>query len=148
MPGAETTPSAAVLDASVAVRWVIPERGSNEAAALLARPISWLAPRLMLTEAAAALRRKVAEGELSPAVAIQALGALVEAVADGTVRVTEDEEFISSALTLALTLGHKVPDCLYLAVAEREGCELATADQRLEQLARQRGISTYLVPSG
>ena len=102
----------------------------------------------MLTEAAAALRRKVAGRELSAAVAIQALGALVEAVADGTVRVTDDEEFVSSALALAVTLGHKVPDCLYLAVAEREGCELATADQRLEQLARQRGIATYLVPSG
>ena len=148
MPGAEARPSTAVLDASVAVRWVVPERGSNEAAELLARPISWLAPRLMLTEAAAALRRKVAGRELSAAVAIQALGALVEAVADGTVRVTDDEEFVSSALALALTLGHKVPDCLYLAVAEREGCELATADQRLEQLARQRGIATYLVPSG
>lgn len=148
MPGAEARPSTAVLDASIAVRWVVPERGSNEAAELLARPISWLAPRLMLTEAAAALRRKVAGGELSPAVAIQALGALVEAVADGTVRVTDDEEFVSSALVLALTLGHKVPDCLYLAVAEREGCELATADQRLEQLARQRGITTFLVPSG
>lgn len=148
MPGAEARPSTAVLDASVAVRWVVPERGSNEAAELLARPISWLAPRLMLTEAAAALRRKVAGRELSAAVAIQALGALVEAVADGTVRVTDDEEFVSSALALAVTLGHKVPDCLYLAVAEREGCELATADQRLEQLARQRGIATYLVPSG
>jgi predicted nucleic acid-binding protein len=148
MPGAEPRPTTAVLDASVAVRWVVPERGSDEAAELLARPIAWLAPRLMLTEAAAALRRKVAGGELSVAVAVQALGALVEAIADGTVRVADDEEFVSSALVLALTLGHKVPDCLYLAVAEREGCELATADQRLEQLARQRGIATYLVPSG
>jgi predicted nucleic acid-binding protein len=147
MPGAEATPSAAVLDASVAVRWVVPERGSDEAADLLARPISWLTPRLMLTEAAGALRRKVAGGELSAAAAIQALGALIEAVADGTVLVLDDEEFISSALSLALTLGHKVPDCLYLAVAEREGCELATADQRLDELARQRGIATYLVPS-
>ncbi len=148
MPGAETRPSTAVLDASVAIRWVIPERGSDEAAELLTRPIGWLAPRLMLTEAAATLRRKVAGGEVAPAVAIQALGALVEAVADGTVRVTDDEDFVSAALGLALTLGHKVPDCLYLAVAEREGCELATADQRLEALARQRGIGTYLIPSG
>lgn len=145
MPGAE--PSTAVLDASVAIRWVVPERGSSEAAHLLTRPIGWVAPRLMLTEVAAALRRKVAGGELSEAVAIQALGALVEAVADGTIRVTDDEEFVASALTLAITLGQKVPDCLYLAVAEREGCGLATADRRLEQLARKRGITTHLIPS-
>src|SRR5262245_56636852 len=144
MPGGETTPSAAVLDASVAVRWVVPERGSQEAAELLMRPISWLAPRLMLAEAAGALRRKGAGGGLSAPAAIQARGRLVEAVADGTVRLLEDEEFIASALTLAITLGHRVPDCLYLAVAEREGCQLATADQHLEDLARQRRIATYL----
>jgi predicted nucleic acid-binding protein len=147
MPGGETAASVAVLDASVAVRWVVAERGSAEAADLLARPIRWLAPRSMLTEAASALRRKVVGAELSPAAAIQALGALVEAAADGTIRVADDEEFIASALTLALGIGHKVPDCLYLALAEREGCGLATADRRLEQLARERGISTYLVPS-
>src|SRR5574341_742650 len=118
MPGAEPTPSVAVLDASVAVRWVVPERGSEEAAELLSRPVLWVAPRLMLTEAASALRRKVAEGELRAEIAVQALNTLVEAVADGTILLTEDEDFVPSALTLALTLLHKLPDCLYLAVAE------------------------------
>ena len=148
MPGAEPAgPSVAVLDASVAVRWMVPERGSAEAAELLNRPILWVAPRLMLTEAAAALRRKVAGGELRAETAVHALNTLVEAVADGTILLAEDEVFVSSALTLALTLGHKVPDCLYLAVAERDGLALATADTRLEGLARQRGVRTYAVPS-
>jgi predicted nucleic acid-binding protein len=101
----------------------------------------------MLTEAASALRRKVVEGELRAEVAFQALNALVDAVADGTIRLTDDEEFVSTALTLALSLGHKLPDCLYLSVAERDGLALATADVRLEELARQRGVPTYLVPS-
>lgn len=101
----------------------------------------------MLTEVAAALRRKAEGGEIPGEVALQALGAVVEAVADGTIRVTDDEEFISAALGLALPLGHKVPECLYLTVAEREGCALATADQRLELLARQRGVPTHPVPS-
>lgn len=146
MPTAES-PSAAVLDASVAVRWVVPERGSDEAAELLGRPIAWVAPRLMLTEVASALRRKVQESELGAEHALQALDALVTAVADGTVSLADDEEAVSSALGLALTLGHRVPDCLYLALAEREGATLVTADQRLEALARLRGIATVLVPS-
>ena len=102
---------------------------------------------MMLTEAASALRRKVAGGELRPEIAAGALTALVEAVKDGTIRLGDDEDFVSSAMTLALTLGHKVPDCLYLALAEREGLALATADVRLEQLARRRGVPTYAVPS-
>ena len=51
------------------------------------------------------------------------------------------------ALLLALTLGHRVPDCLYLAVAEREGAALVTADRRLDELARRRGVASELVPS-
>ena len=57
MPPAETT-AVAVVDASVAVKWVVDEPDSNAAATLLERPICWIAPRLMLVEAAATLRRK------------------------------------------------------------------------------------------
>lgn len=147
MPGAEAEPSTAVLDASVAVRWFVPERGSEQAANLLARPITWIAPRLMFVEMAAALRRKVVGGELRMEVAAQALQAMVEAVADGTVRVSEDERLISAAFLLALSVEHKVPDCLYVALAEREGAGLATADKRLSDLATRRGVAVLFVPS-
>src|SRR5262245_33222163 len=120
MPGAESEATVVVVDASVAVRWVVPEKGSDQAAELLSRPLSWIAPRLMLTEAASAVRRKVAEGELRAELAVDAVTALVGAVADGTIRLMDDEEFVAPALMLALALGHKLPDCLYLAVAERE----------------------------
>lgn len=101
----------------------------------------------MLIEAASALRRKASAGELRVEIAAQALNALIEIVADGIVRLADDEEIVSSALMLALTLGHTVPDCVYLALAEREGANLATADRRLGELAQQRGVSTQLVPS-
>jgi predicted nucleic acid-binding protein len=64
MPPAEA-PEAVVLDASVAVRWVVTEAGSDEASELLERDVTWLAPRLLLTEAASALRRKAAEARSS-----------------------------------------------------------------------------------
>ncbi len=147
MSEAESDATVVVLDASVAVRWVVPEHGSDQAADLLSRPLSWIAPRLMLTEAASAVRRKVAGGELRAELAVDAVNALVGAVADGTIRLIDDEEFVPSALTLALALGHRLPDCLYLAVAERQGSALATADVRLGALARERGIQTYAVPS-
>ena len=121
MPGADAVPATAVLDASVAVRWVVPEHGSEQAAALLARPIAWIAPRLMLTETAAALRRKVVAGALRADLAAQALDVLIRATADGTVRLADDE-------------------------AEREGAALVTADRRLDELARRRGVASELVP--
>jgi predicted nucleic acid-binding protein len=139
-------PQVAVLDASVAVRWVVTEAGSGEAAALLERDVTWLAPRLLLTEAASALRRKVAEGVLGPAVAGQALDALLQAVADDVIRFVEDERIVAQALLLAVSLEHKVPDCLYLAIAEREGAAIATADGRLARLAESRGVTVLRVP--
>jgi predicted nucleic acid-binding protein len=137
-----------VLDASVAVRWVIDEEGSDEAAALLDRELAWITPRLLLTEVASALRRKVADAALSPAAAGQSLDTLLQAVADGVITLAEDERVIATALLLTMSLQHKAPDCVYLALAEREGASIATADDRLARLARSRGIAVLQVPHG
>jgi predicted nucleic acid-binding protein len=58
-----------------------------------------------------------------------------------------DETVIRSALALSLAHQHKVPDCLYLALAETAGVALATADVRLSEIARSRQVRTVLVPS-
>jgi len=147
MPPAETQ-QLVVLDASVAVRWVVEEEGSVEAAALLEQELSWITPRLLLTEVTSALRRKVADNALAPAVAGQALDVLLQAVADGVIRLIDDERIIGQALLLAMSLQHKVPDCLYLALAEREGAAIATADDRLSRLARSRAVRVWQVPHG
>lgn len=147
MPPADL-PVHVVLDASVAVRWIVEEVGSAEAAALLEKDIAWIAPRLLLTEVASALRRKVADDALDAAVAAQSLDALLQAVADGIIRLVEDERMVAQALLLALALGHKLPDCVYLALAEREGAAIATADDRLTRLARSRQIEVVTVPHG
>jgi predicted nucleic acid-binding protein len=147
MPAAETL-RAVVLDASVAVRWVIEEDGSAEAVILLNQEIGWIAPRLLLTEVASALRRKVADGAVEAALAGQALDTLLQAVADGIVHLADDERIVSQALLLAISLEHKLPDCMYLALAEREGAAIATADVRLARLARGRNVDVLLVPHG
>ncbi len=143
----EAAPDLAVLDASVAVRWLVTERGSDEAAVLLGRPVGWLAPHLMLTEAAGALRRKTAGGELDAALASQALDILVDGVAGGLIHIAADETLVTAALMLAISLKHRVPDCMYLALAEREGAALATADARLASLAKSRGVEVWKVPA-
>lgn len=136
-----------VLDASVAVKLVVNEPGTAESVGLIEQPVRWLAPRLLVTEVASALRRKAAGGDLSPIHATSALAALLDAVDDGIIRLAPDEELAPAALTLALTLGHKVPDCVYLALAEREGAVLASADRKLIAAARRRGVLVTAVPS-
>jgi predicted nucleic acid-binding protein len=136
-----------VLDASVAVKLVVPEAGTAESLAVFERPLRWVAPRLMVVEVASALRQKCAHHAMTTAHAAEALAATLDAVADGVVDLADDEVLVQSALNLALTLDHKVPDCLYLALAAREGALLATADRKLLALARSRGIEVAEIPS-
>lgn len=145
MPGAEVR--SAVVDASVVVRWIVPEKGASEALALLARSIDWIAPRLMLSEAAGAIRRKVMAGELTAVLAARGLDFVLGMVARGTLRLHRDETVIRRALAMSIAHQHKVPDCLYLALAEDTGAGLATADLRLSEIARARQVHTILVPS-
>ncbi len=145
MPGAEVIPLATVLDASVAVRWLAMEPGTTAAVALIKRPTRWLAPRLLLTEVAGALHRKVSEGRIRDIAATEALDVLLNAVERGEIRLAEDERFMAAAFVLATLMSHKVADCLYVALAELEGAALATADRRLASLAERRGVATTLL---
>jgi predicted nucleic acid-binding protein len=145
MPGADVIPLATVLDASVAVRWLVTEHGSADAAALLKRPTRWIAPRLMLTEVAGALHRKVAAGKLREMLASEALEELLSTVSTGEIRLAQDERVLVAAFALATLLKHRVPDCMYLALAEQESAGLATADHALAALAQQRGIITIVI---
>jgi predicted nucleic acid-binding protein len=138
MPGDKATRT--VLDASIAIRWLVEEKGSELARALLESSTSWIAPRLLLTETAAALRRKVVDSELSTGQATRVLGSILTPVAASEIRLHREETFVVEALELALFLRHKLPDCIYLTLAEREGAALATADRKLAELALRRGV--------
>jgi len=41
------------------------------------------------------------------------------------------EPLLPRAIAISVQVRHGVYDCLYVALAEREGCELVTADARL-----------------
>lgn len=113
-----------IVDASVAVKWVVHEKGSEAAAALLGRHLA--APDLLASEAANALWRRVKTAELTAAEVIER----VEALRRAPLELVASEELIGSAIRLAVELGHPVYDCLYLALATARDCPLITADER------------------
>lgn len=145
MPG-DKSGRLAVLDASVAIRWLVPEDGSADAVALMNEGYSWIAPRLIISEIAATLRRKVVADGMRVADAIQAIDAFKMAISSNVVELARDEELIPEALALALSIGHKLPDCLYLALAERDGAALATADKSLSRIASMREVAVLFIP--
>lgn len=122
--------SAIVIDASIGLKWVIDETGSDEAAQLASEGLRLLAPALFWVEAANALATKVRKGDLSQASANDAWRDLSEAPIE-TLALTP--ETLSPALALAHDLRHPVYDCCYLAAAIAHDCQVATADKRFAE---------------
>jgi predicted nucleic acid-binding protein len=120
-----------VIDASVALKWVLDEPGKDAADALLDEDL--IAPSLWLLESANALWRRARRGEITAAQADDRLATLF----DAPVTNTAIEDDLPSATALASSLNHPVYDCLYLALALREDSHVVTADVRFHAAVAQ-----------
>jgi predicted nucleic acid-binding protein len=126
-----------VVDASVAVKWVLPETGSDRAAAIRTADDDLLAPSLVHAEIGSAIWRAVLRGDVPAAEARRDLKVAVGHYR----RIISLAELVDRALELATRLRHPIYDCFYLALAERERCALITADRRLIAAAKaMKGI--------
>lgn len=120
-----------VIDTSVAVKWVIDEGDSELAATLLDRkPLS--APARLLVEVANAFWNHLRRGEPTRA---DLLDHLAWMATRSQLAFIDDQDLIPMAAGLACDLGHPVHDCLYLALALRDGGEVITADDRFVNAA-------------
>jgi len=115
-----------VVDASVAVKWLVAEGDSDIAREMAAREEDLHAPRLMASEIANALWRKARLGEIGRGDA----GVMLASVPGMPVRWGGDEMICADAVRLALALDRPVYDCVYLALAHRIGGIVVTADLR------------------
>ena len=126
-----------VVDASVAVKWLLPEPGSDEAQGLLESGEALWAPALIAVEVAAALARKSRLKEVQPSDAELALGLWTKSLASGVLGLVSDQADLRQAFRFAAELAHPLQDCLYLALAERLEATFVTADARFSGKARQ-----------
>ncbi len=120
-----------VIDASVALKWVLAEDGSSAADLLLDQEL--IAPELWMIEAANALWRRVSRGALTAPEAEERLLELSNAPV-ASIPITDD---IFAAAGLSSSMDHPVYDCLYIALAQRENTTLITADTRLFNKAQR-----------
>ena len=120
-----------VVDANVALRWVLPLPDSGAAAALLTRGVPLAAPAFIFIEMANALWIQARAGKLDAPGAAACLADLRRLPLD----LWSGEEVLPSALDLAFELDHAIYDCVYLALALRLGRPFVTADARFRRKA-------------
>jgi predicted nucleic acid-binding protein len=121
-----------VIDASVAIKWVLDEPGTDAALAL--RDEQLIAPELWLAEAANALWRHMRLGEITATEA----HARMEELANAPVASLAIAPHVARALQLATELLHPVYDCLHLTLAERYDTCVVTDDRRFTAAVAER----------
>lgn len=119
--------SALVIDASVVIKWFVPEVHSEAARQLLDGPGPFLAPDLLFAETANVVWKKVRRGELTAADGRR----LVKDVGDVAIEGVPCRALAMDAYALAMATGRTVYDAMYVALAVRLNTKLMTADDRL-----------------
>lgn len=124
-----------VIDASIAVKWVVEETGTLQALSLR-RQARLIAPELLVAECANVLWKKVRRNELSKDEAILAAGLLQHA----EIELLPTRSLLPVATSIAIELNHPAYDCAYIALAVANDCSFVTADERfLRSLGRGKG---------
>ena len=132
--------SRAVFDASLILKWYLPDDALFERAVAIRRGVDAVAPALMLVDLANALWKYVRAGLLD----IEETCAVVASVSD-RIETTPDIDLLEDAQRLSASLQHPVYDCLYLALASRERLPLVTVDKRLAAQANVLGLEVTLL---
>lgn len=122
-----------VVDASVAIKWIVPEQDTEAARDVVARhePI---APQLIYAECTNILWKKVGRSEMTSEQAFAALD-LIETYG---IETSSMQALASTALDLSFALDHPAYDCFYVALSFIEECDFITADDKLYRKVQAR----------
>jgi predicted nucleic acid-binding protein len=129
-----------VVDASVAVKWFVPEIHSEAAARLLDPDIVLCAPDLIGPELGNILWKKVRRREIARAEAAEILDAFVAVPFE----IRPSTVLLAAAFEIAAELDRTVYDSLHLALAVAEDCMLVTADAKFHAVVRASPAASHI----
>ena len=116
-----------VVDASVAVKWLLPELYSDNAESLLRSGNELIVPDLFWAEVASAICKKVRRRELSHEAATDSLESFLRI----PIKTRASKPLAQTAARLALESGVSAYDSFYLTLSYDHDCPLVTADRKL-----------------
>jgi predicted nucleic acid-binding protein len=129
-----------VVDASVAVKWYVPEVHSMEAERLLDPANELHAPDLIVPEFGSILWKKIGRGELTAAQARK----IIEAFIGVPMFKYPASPLLEAAFAGALQTAQTVYDWTYLALAVTLDCQMVTADEKFYLALRGGALVKHL----
>ena len=130
-----------VVDASLAVKWLVREPLRDAAMTLIDPGVSLHAPSLILADVANALCKKVQQGEVSAAHAHQARREITSYFDE----LWPLDDLAERAMDIAVQTHLSLSDCFYLACSEELGLPLVTADIHLLRIVRTTSFAAQIV---
>lgn len=128
-----------VVDASVLFKILVSEADTDLAIRLLQAGVG--APDLIFSEVANALWKAHRRG----GIALNDLRRAASVLTRVDLDVIEGRLLTGAALKHAAALDHAAYDCIYLALAEREGVPVVTADARFQRKVAAAGLSVEVL---
>jgi len=129
------------IDASIAIKWFIPEEGSDLALRLLSQDL--LCPDLLFPEIGNALWKKVRRGEIEEDKGQAVLSVLARGPLE--VHASGSGQLLASTLAVANETGLTFSNALYVSLAVLEGPPLVTADRKLVRKLEKTRFATHVV---
>jgi predicted nucleic acid-binding protein len=129
-----------VVDASVALKWFVPEAHSENAERFLALAEELVSPDLLPAEFGNAIRKKLRLGEITKAEAMEILAGLRRF----PFSYFPAYELLDAAFEIAVKTDRTVYDSLYVALAVLYSAQLVTADDKFANALRNTPFSKYV----
>lgn len=126
-----------IIDASLAAKLLIKESDSEEARSWFSGQSEPAAPDLLAIEVAQAIVRHVNVREIPVADGKRLLSAWRNILEnDGILLLRTSAAQVAEAAELAISLGHPIKDCIYLATAIEQHTDMMTCDAKFASKAR------------
>lgn len=116
-----------VVDANVAIKWVIEQAHFELARAIVERGTELLVPAMFVAEVTNALWRYAASKHITTEQARRGLTSVLQQISS----IERDAPLAEDALAMGLELSYSPYDCFYLVLAMRHNAPFVTADRRL-----------------
>ena len=116
-----------VVDASVAIKWLLPEIHAEAARRVLSEDFTLLAPDLIWAEVGNALWKQWRRGQMAGEV----MQGLLQDFQRAPLEISSSGSLVTVACDLARRFERSFYDSLYLALARHRACPVVTADRKL-----------------